>query len=96
VFLGKFERGGSPAKTRKPSAFNLFIKEHFATAMKERGPSAVASEVMKDLTTKWKAQRGEGESGGGENIDSNNKMGGSNNVTKHVDSTADMFINLAI
>ena len=96
-FLGKFERGGSPAKTRKPSAFNLFIKDNFATAMKEKGPGAVSSEVMKELTAKWKAQRTSGE-----NIENSNSTAGDGNnnnntsVTKHVDTTADLFINLAI
>lgn len=97
-FLGKFERGGSPAKTRKPSAFNLFIKDNFSTAMKESGPGAVASEVMKDLTAKWKAQRTAGDDLGGENIDTNRSdiSGGGSSITKNADSTAELFINLAI
>lgn len=99
-YLGKFERGGSPAKTRKPSAFNLFIKDNFSTAMKESGPGAVASEVMKELTAKWKAQKTSG-GDGGENIDSNKSdVGGKDNnntiTTKNSDSAANLLINLAI
>jgi predicted SprT family Zn-dependent metalloprotease len=94
IFLGKFERGGSPAKTRKPTAFNLFIKDNFSAAMKERGPGAVASEVMKDLTAKWKsAHRMSTTTSGGENMDSNNH---GTNIIKNVESTADLLINLAI
>jgi predicted SprT family Zn-dependent metalloprotease len=100
VFLGKFERGGSPAKQRKPTAFNLFIKDNFSAAMKERGPGAVAGDVMKDLTAKWKAQKNT--SGGGENVDGNRdsraaegSKASDGNAT-NVDSAADLFINLAI
>lgn len=57
-YLGKFDRGGTPAKTRQPSAYNLYIKENFAAAMNERGPGAQAGDVMRELNARWKAQRG--------------------------------------
>ena len=67
-YLGKFDRGGTPARTRQPSAYNLYIKENFANAMKERGPRAQAGDVMRELNARWKAQRGIAQGSSGENI----------------------------
>jgi len=62
--LGKFSRGGSPVKARKPSAYQEYIKENFAAAKKECPPGAAASEVMKILSVKWAERE---HSGSGEN-----------------------------
>ena len=56
-FLGRFDRNGTPAKRRQPTAFNIFVKENFAATMKARGPGTASSDVMKELTVKWKEQK---------------------------------------
>ena len=64
-FLAKFDRG-TPARTRQPSAYYFYIKENFAIAMKEKGPGAQASDIMRELNARWKAQKGVAQ-GSGEN-----------------------------
>ena len=67
VFLGRFERDGSPAKARAPTAFSQYVKANFAAAKRECLPTTPASAVMQKLSERWAAQqRGRQENAAGQ------------------------------
>lgn len=54
--LGRFNADGTPAKTRQPSQYSLFVKDHFAALKKQLGPGTPHKEVMQSLSASWKAR----------------------------------------
>ena len=57
-YLGKFNPDGSKAEEKPPTAFSLFVKEHFA-ATKERMPAGTPHKnIMKELSGLWKSGGG--------------------------------------
>jgi len=52
-FLGKFNADGTPAKSRGPSKFSLFVKENYNNAKKELGQECDHAAIMKHLSAKW-------------------------------------------
>lgn len=55
ALLGAFNRDGTPAKPREPSAFAKFVSRHFA-ALKAATPHASHKELMAELGRRWRAQ----------------------------------------
>ena len=55
-FLGKYNADGTPARTRVPSQFSQFVKEHYAGAKKECGGGDHAA-IMKHLSEKWNEKK---------------------------------------
>ena len=54
-YLGKFNPDGTKAEEKAPTAFSLFVKEHFA-ATKERLPAGTPHKnIMKELSGLWKS-----------------------------------------
>ena len=59
-FLGKFNADGTKAEEKPPTAFSLFVKEHFG-AVKDRLPAGTPHKlVMKELSVQWKSAGGTG------------------------------------
>ena len=59
-YLGKFNPDGTKAEEKAPTAFSLFVKEHFA-ATKERLPAGTPHKlVMQELSARWKSGGGTG------------------------------------
>ena len=59
-FLGKFNPDGTKAEEKPPTAFSLFVKEHFG-AVKDRLPAGTPHKlVMKELSVQWKSAGGTG------------------------------------
>ena len=56
-FLGKFNVDGTPAKTRTPSAFSLYVRDNFAAARAVAGPGTPHAAVMKSLAQQWRADK---------------------------------------
>ena len=54
ALLGAFNRDGTPAPTREPSAFAKYIKAEFSVAKKAR-PAATHGELMAYLGERWRA-----------------------------------------
>ena len=58
-FLGTFNKDGTPAKTREPSAFARFVKDHYA-AIKREMASAAHKELMAELGRRFREDRVQG------------------------------------
>ena len=54
ALLGAFNRDGTPAPTREPSAFAKYVKAEFSVAKKAR-PAATHGELMAYLGERWRA-----------------------------------------
>jgi predicted SprT family Zn-dependent metalloprotease len=55
-YLGKFKKNGDVIQSRAPTAFSLFVKEHFKDAKKKLGASTPHKDVMKHLSQRWKLE----------------------------------------
>lgn len=53
--LGRFNSDGTPAKTRAPSQYSLFVKGNFAAARAECAPGTPHADVMRKLSVQWKS-----------------------------------------
>ena len=51
--LGGFNRDGTPAKTREPSAFARFVKDNFS-ALRASQPAAAHRDLMVELGRMWR------------------------------------------
>ena len=63
--LGTFNRDGTPAKPREPSAFAKYVKEHFAQ-LKIDEPRMSHKELMGELGRRFREGRSQGKAGQGE------------------------------
>ena len=54
--LGAFNRDGTPAKAREPSAFAKYVQEHFSV-LKASRPDASHRELMASLGEQWRSSR---------------------------------------
>ena len=54
--VGRFNRDGTPYKPRAPSAFAMFVKEHFGP-LKATMPGASHKELMAELGERFRAQK---------------------------------------
>lgn len=59
--LGAFNRDGTPAKAREPSAFARFVKDNFS-ALRVSKPEATHGELMADLGQRWRDCGGQADS----------------------------------
>ncbi len=59
----RLKADGTPAAKRAPTAFSLFVKDHFGTTKASMGPKAPHAEVMRELSLRWKAQQRDSSSG---------------------------------
>ena len=55
-YLGKFKKNGDVVQSRAPTAFSLFVKEHFKDAKSKLGASTPHKDVMKHLSQRWKLE----------------------------------------
>ena len=55
-YLGKFKKNGDVIQSRAPTAFSLFVKEHFKDAKSKLGASTPHKDVMKHLSQRWKLE----------------------------------------
>lgn len=55
ALLGAFNRDGTPAQSREPSAFAKYVKEHFSELKKAR-PAASHGQIMSALGERWRAE----------------------------------------
>jgi len=53
-YLGKFKKNGQEVQTRAPTAFSLFVKEHFKATKDALGAGTPHASVMKTLSKRWK------------------------------------------
>jgi predicted SprT family Zn-dependent metalloprotease len=56
VALGSFKKDGTPIKKRAPSAYSLFVKQHFAS-VKQEHPHAKHGWLMTKLGQMWKEKQ---------------------------------------
>lgn len=56
VFVGKFQVDGTPARTRAPAAFSLFVQQNFAS-VKAASIDKSHAAVMRRLAALWKASK---------------------------------------
>jgi predicted SprT family Zn-dependent metalloprotease len=55
-YIGKFNSDGTQVEEKMPTAFSLFVKEHFGS-VKERLPAGTPHKlVMKELSMQWKSE----------------------------------------
>jgi len=55
-YLGKFKKNGDVVQSRAPTAFSLFVKEHFKDTKSKLGASTPHKDVMKHLSQRWKSE----------------------------------------
>ena len=60
-YLGKFKKNGDEVAARAPTAFSLFVKEHFKSTKNALGASTPHKDVMKHLSQRWKNETGKDE-----------------------------------
>lgn len=60
----KLRKDGTPVAPRTPSAFALFVKDHFAVAKANMPRGAKHGDVMRVLAGAWRDEKGGGGGGG--------------------------------
>jgi len=71
VLLCAFNRDGTPAASREPSAFAKYVKEHFS-AVKQARPTDSHGQVMSALGERWRAGGGATGARGAPSVDEEN------------------------